>query len=66
MLTIRCLMGRRLAMSSDREEVGMDGGFAAGDLDDVGLAFVADDGVEHASRFARASGKCWRWGPLSA
>ena len=46
-LTIRCLIGRRLAASRISKKCGVDGGLAAGDLDDVGLAFVADDAVEH-------------------
>ena len=32
----------------DFEELRVDGGLAAGDLDDVGLGFVGDDAVEHA------------------
>jgi hypothetical protein len=31
----------------DAEEVGMQGGFAAGDLHHVGMALIADHGVEH-------------------
>src|SRR5271163_5125641 len=31
----------------NREEVGVQGGFAAGELDYVGMAFVADYGVQH-------------------
>ena len=29
------------------EEIGMQGGFAAGDLHNVGVAFIPDNGVEH-------------------
>ena len=29
------------------EKIGMNGGFAAGNLHDVGMAFVANDGIEH-------------------
>ena len=46
-LTIRCLMGRALAISTTGEEIGVHRGLAAGELDYVGMAFVADDGVEH-------------------
>ena len=40
--------GAALGGVEDFEELGMDGGLAAGDLHDVGLGFVGDDAVEHA------------------
>jgi len=44
-------------------EVGVDGGLAAGDLDDVGVAFVANDVVEHeGDLFERAVGGAVRAG----
>ena len=46
------LDGAALGGVEDGEEVGVDGRLAAGDLHDVGLDFVADDGVEHALRSA--------------
>ena len=40
--------GAALGGVEDFEELRVDGGLAAGDLDDVGLGFVGDDAVEHA------------------
>jgi len=37
------------------------GGLAAGELDYVGMAFVADYGVEHLFDL-REVRNCWRWG----
>lgn len=45
--------GAGLCHFDNLEKVGMDGGLSTGELDDIGMAFIAHDGIEHFSIWRR-------------